>query len=78
MQGVRSDEALNQTHSSGSPQSTPSMLSPAQEDKQGASGRQPLHEEAMGGPEFPEDSSVHSKEPGDDAGADMFAGLTLG
>ena len=75
---VRSDEAFLHTHSSGSPQSTPSVLSPARDEKPGAVGQQQLHEEAMSGPDFPEDSSVHSKEPAEDAGADMFAGLTLG
>ena len=75
---MRSDEAFFQTHSSESPQSTPSVLSPARDEKPEAVWGQEPHEEAMGGPDFPEDSSVHSKEPAEDAGADMFAGLTLG
>ena len=73
---MRSDEAFHQTHSSGSPQSTPSVLSPAQDDK--PTGMPRLQEEALSGPDFPEDSSVHSREPAEDAGADMFAGLTIG
>ena len=75
---IRSDEAFFQRHSSESPQSTPNVLSPAQDEKTGAAGRQVLHEAALCGPDFPEDSSVHSKEAADVAGADMFAGLTLG
>ena len=54
------------------------MLSPAQDEKTGAAGRPESHEAALSGPDFPEDSSVHSKEAADVAGADMFAGLTLG
>lgn len=75
---MRSDEAFFQTHSSESPQSTPSVLSPAQDEKPGAAVRKQLHEGALSGPIFAEDSSVHSKEPTEDTGADMFAGLTIG
>ncbi len=75
---IRSDEALFQAHTSDSPQSTPSVLSPALDDRPGSAGMRMLHEGAMGGPHFAEDSSVHSKEPGDKGAADMFAGLTLG
>lgn len=76
---IRSDEALFQAHSSDSPQSTPSVLSPALDDRPGSAGMRVLQEGAMGGPDFAKDSSsVHSKEPGDEGGADMFAGLTLG
>ncbi len=75
---ISSDEALFQAHSSGSLQSTPSVLSPAPDDRPGSAGMRALREGAMGGPDFVEDSSVHSKEPLDEGGADLFAGLTLG
>lgn len=75
---IRSDEGFLQMHSSESPQSTPSVLSPAQDEKTGAAGTQQLHEAALSSPDFPEDSSVHSEEAADVVGADMFAGLTLG
>lgn len=76
----RSDEALFQTHSSESPQSTSSVLSPAHDTKPAGAPERLQHaqEDAMKGLEFPEDSSMNREEHADGAGADMFAGLILG
>ena len=67
-----------QTPCSESPQSTPSVLSPGQDKHPGDLGREAQQEGPMAGPDFAEDSSVHSKDHGQEVKGDMFAGLTLG
>ena len=61
-----------------SPQSTPSVLSPGQDQHRGELGREAQQEGAMAGPDFAEDSSVHSKDHAEEVRSNMFAGLTLG